>query len=313
MNKLLILILMNLFALSSWGQTSSKGESIALAVVVPYQVDYLNESQSVRLEKKMMEMVTKSGLSASIGGSSIAIYPVFTIESEELVEGGMQNITIINADITFFIRQLDTDIVFASLSKQIKGSGNTRQKAINDIITKLSASDPKFTQFIEEGKRKIIAYYETNCTKLMAKAESCASKKEYEEAIAILMSIPDVVSCYPQALKKSEVVYVAYQNQRCNELLQQAEASYAEHSYMYALSILSELQTFDTKCSVSAKTLIRNIEAKISAQEKREWDFMVKQQNDEVALEKNRVNAIRDIAKSYYNRKVNYNYTVIVR
>jgi hypothetical protein len=296
-----------------WGQTSSKSESIALAIVVPYQTDYLDESQSVRLGKKITELVSKSGLSASIGGSNMVIYPVFSIENEELVEGGMQNITIIYADISLFIKQLDNNIIFASVSKQIKGSGSNRQKAISDIITKFSATESKLIKFVEEGKGKIIAYYETNCSNLLAKADACSKKKEYEEAIAILMSIPDVVSCYPQALKKSEEVYIAYQNQRCNELLKQAETYYAEHAYMDALSVLSELEVFNTKCSQEAKTLTKNIEAKISAQEKKEWGFMVKQQNDEVALEKHRVNAIRDIAKSYYNQKINYNYTVVVK
>ncbi|MDR1884507.1 MAG: hypothetical protein LBR26_17295 [Prevotella sp.] len=318
MKNLLLSAIISLYFLPCWGQTKSE-TMIALAVVTPHQTDHLDESQSVRLEKKIVELVSKSGLSASKGGSNVIIYPVFSIENEELVEGGMQNITVIQANISLFIKQFDNDIIFASVSKQIKGSGSSKQKAINDIITKISVNDVKFGQFIQEGKAKIIDYYETNCSTILAKAETCSKRKEHEEAIALLMSVPEAVSCYSEALKKADMVYQAYQNQRCNELLQQAQSLYGGHQYMDALSVLSELEVFSTQCSSDAKVLIKTIEGKISAQEKQEWDFKVKQYNDRLRFEEKQqnnkarltekwINAARNIAVSYYNRKVNYNY-----
>jgi hypothetical protein len=280
--------------------------NIPISVVVPQQVDYLDASQSVRLGKKMTDAVTRSGLSASNGGSSIIMYPLFSIEKEDVVEGGMQNIRVVNADISFTVKNLESDIIYASYNRQIRGSGSSRQRAINDAISKIPVNDKDFDRFIQQGREKILAYYEGNCSNILLRAESCAKRQQYEEAIALIASIPDAASCYPQALGAIEKFYPAYQNQQCNELLQKAQTLYAAHKYNEALSVLYGLKVFSTDCHSEIKTLISTIESSLSAEEKRQWDFLVQQYNNRAALQEKRIEAVQAIATAYYGRKINY-------
>ena len=47
---------------------------------------------------------------------------------------------------------------------------------------------------------------------------------------------------------------------------------------------------------------------------KKQYDFQMKQYNDAVSLEKQRINAIKDIAVSYYkSQTTDINYTLIVK
>jgi len=73
----------------------------------------------------------------------------------------------LQVDVSFVLQNLESDIIFASYNRQIRGSGSSRQNAINDAISKISVNDKKFSKFIEQGREKIFAYYETNCPKIL--------------------------------------------------------------------------------------------------------------------------------------------------
>jgi hypothetical protein len=313
-------LLIAALALAARAQVGESAGNIAIAVAVPQQIDHLDASQRMRLGKKMFDLVTHSGMSATGEGAEVMMMPLFSIESEDLVEGGMKNLTVVTADVTFLIRQVETDKVFASVSRQIKGAGTDRQKAIGDAISKISPTDAALRKFIAEGREKITDYYSTSCKSIVAKAESCAKQLKYGQAIALLSSIPEAVTCFEHAQRKAQDIYVAYQNQRCEELLQQAQALYGGHFYVPALALLASFEQFNTRCSADAKALIRTIEGKISESEKREfdrekqaWEFVAKQQSDKTMLESQRISAIQEVATAYYKQKIEEHYTLIVK
>ena len=60
--------------------------------------------------------------------------------------------------------------------------------------------------------------------------------------------------------------------------------------------------------------MAKTVESKVNTEEKKEYDFQMKQYNDAVSLEKQRINAIKDIAVSYYkSQTTDINYTLIVK
>jgi hypothetical protein len=78
------------------------------------------------------------------------------------------------------------------------------------------------------------------------------------------------------------------------------------------LNILSEIDP-SASCFNEAQTIAKTADTKVDAEEKKQWDFQMKQYNDAVSIEKQRVEAIKEIAVSYYKSQpttVNYNYIV---
>jgi hypothetical protein len=308
MKKTVLFIAIALCSLTVEAQNSS---NIAVAVVVPQQVDHLNDSQTTRLGKKMLDLTVKSGLSATERNTGVIVFPVFSIEKEEVVEGGMQNIVVVSADISFVVKQLETEVVFTTFNRQVRGSGSNRQRAIDDAISKISVKDKDFEAFADRAREKILAYYNNNCNNLLLQAESCAKRNDYEKALALIAAIPDVASCYPQALRTAEKFYGAYQAQRCNEVLVRSQSLYAAHKYVDALYELYDLNVFTSDCTREAKSLMNTIESKLSADEQRAWNYAVQQNNNRTALAEKRLETIQAIAVAYYEREINNNYHFI--
>jgi hypothetical protein len=90
---------------------------------MPENVDELS-----KLESKIIQITTKAGLSASGYDQIFVIYPKFAIYETNVVEGGMQNITVVTADLSLFIKQVSNNLLFSSVSKSLRGSGRTKKK-----------------------------------------------------------------------------------------------------------------------------------------------------------------------------------------
>jgi hypothetical protein len=293
--------------------TSSDVGKIALSVIMPENVDGLDASQLSKLETKIIQIVSASGLAATGYNNNFVIYPKFAIYETNDVEGGMQTITVVTTELSLFIKQVDNNVLFASMSKQLKGSGNNKQTAITNSISKISTNDEDFKTFIASGKQKIIQYYESNCSDIISKSDALVKMQKYEDAMGLLMTVPEEISdCYSKVQDKAIEAFKAYQNQQCAKQMEQANIALAANNYNGALDILGQIDP-SASCFNESQTLMKNAATKVDAEEKKQWDFKMKQYNDDVAMEKQRVNAIKDIAVAYYKSQpttVNYSYIV---
>ena len=312
MKKILLLILVVINAFISFSQTENSVGKIALSVIMPDNVEGLSIGNLSKLETKITQIITASGLAATGYNNNFVIYPKFTIYETSIVESGMQDITISNCELSLFIKQVDNNIIFSTVSKQLKGNGKDKQISITNAISKINIKDLEFQSFIDNGKNKIVAYYELKCNDIISKSESLVKKQDYEQALGLLMTVPEEVSCYNRVQEKSIEAYKAYQIQKCIVQLQDAKTQLASNNYNTALNILSQIDP-STPCFKESQTLIHSAEAKVDAEEKKQWDLKIKMYNDNVELEKYRINAVKDIAAAYYKSKpttVNYTYLI---
>lgn len=320
MKKILPLILAVVFASNVFAQSNNDIGKIALSVVMPENVDGLTASQLSKLETKISQIVTTAGLGASGYDNNFIVYPKFAIYETNVVEGDMQNLTVISTEISLFIKQVENNIMYSSISKSLKGSGKNKEIALTNAISKISTNDPVFGKFIEEGKTKIIKYYEAKCEDIVKKSDGLVKMQKYDEALGLLMTVPEEVSsCYHLIQDKTINAYKAYQTQKCSEQIQKAKTTFANNDMPGTLTLLAEIDP-SASCFQEAQAIANKAGDKVTALEKRqwdlqkqEWDFQMKQYSDGVELEKQRVNAVKEIAVAYYKRKprtINYNYII---
>lgn len=296
----------------TFAQAAKDIGKIALSVIMPENVDGLDASQLSKLETKITQIVSASGLAASGYNNNFVIYPKFAIYDTEVVEGGMQNITVTTCEVSLFIKQTDNNVLFSTTSRQVKGSGSNKITSITNAISKIPTKDAQFQTFIQTGKEKIIQYYETKCSDIVSKSETLVKMQNFEEALGLLQTVPEEVTCYQTIQEKSIEAYKAYQNQKCITQIQEAKTVLAANNYSGALELLSKIDP-SSNCFAESQTLIKSAETKIDAEEKKQWDFKMKMYNDNVALEKHRINAIKEIASAYYKSRpttVSYNYII---
>jgi hypothetical protein len=311
MKKIIILLSLFLFENYAYSQTDDFAK-IAISAVMPENVDGLSAANLSKLETKIIQILTTNGIGASGYNYNFVIYPVFEIYESKAIEGGMENLLSLNCQLNLFIKNSNNNMVFASINKTLKGIGNDKQSALTNVINKINIKDADFQTFIETGKIKIISYYESNCGDIITKSESLVKMQDYEQALGLLMTVPEEVSCYNQVQEKSIEAYKAYQKQKCIVQLQEAKTQLAANNYNDALNILGQIDP-STPCFRESQTLIVNTAAKVDQEEKKQWEFQMKVYEDNIALEKRRIKAVRDIAVAYYKRKprtVNYIYLI---
>lgn len=312
MKKLIVLLVIFGFISSINAQSTSDVGKIVLSVIMPDNVEGMNDSQLSKLETEITKIVTSTGLAASGYNNSFVIYPKFTINETSVVESGLQDITIINCDLTLFIKQVDNNVIFSTISRSLKGNGKSKLLALSNALTKINVNDKDFQQFIDKGKVKILHYYESKCQDIIMKSENLVKTQNYEQALGLLMTVPEEVSCYNKVQEKSIEAYKAYQKQKCITQIQEAKAQLAMNNYSSALNILSQIDP-STPCFKESQALVNNAGDNVDKEDKKLWDFKMKTYTNNIALEKERIIAVKNIAISYYKsipKTINYTYLV---
>jgi hypothetical protein len=313
MKKLIFVLIFANVAFAAFAQDKSDIGKIALSVVLPDNIEKLDAGQMSKIQTKISQIVTNSGIAASGYNNNFIIYPKFAIYETEVVETGMQNITVVNAELSLFIKQVENNVLFATMSKKIKGSGKNAQAAITNAISAISPNDAQYKTFIQTGKNKIVQYYESKCQDIMNKSQSLANMKEYAQAVGLLMTVPDEVSCYQKIQTRLVELYKLYQDKQCIKDIQDAKIELAANNYKAALRILSQIDP-SAACFGQVQGIVKSMETKIDEEDKRIWDAQMKMYSDKVELEKYRMNAIKDIAVAYYQsqtKPASYNYLIV--
>jgi hypothetical protein len=259
------------------------------------------------LKDKLNQITTEYGM--GMGGSDIngrfflTAKPVFI--NKEVVSS-TPIMYAYNVDVILYIVDAVDKVVFETVTINSKGSGNTENKAFTQVVRSLNTNDSKIKSFIEKGKQKIVAYYNSNCETLLQTAQSLANRNEYGEAYYILGSIPSVSNdCYSKSLALSEKIFPKYIEFDCNSKLNQAQAIWnaniSRESADKAGALLSQINP-NAKCFTEAKKLGEEIKARLKQLDDREWDLFFKKEYD---LEKSSIQATRDIGVAWGNGQPN--------
>ena len=312
MKKLLITLFI-FFSLFAYSQNNNDLGKIQLAISFSEsQQNTMDYAILEKLEGKLTQLLSNNGIVSTSYNNGLLLQPSLTTIGNDLVEGGMQNLNVTRIMLQLFIKQDQSNIIFSSFSKELKGSGRTKELAVNNAINSLKSNDSALLSFIETGKVKLQDYYQSNCTSILNKAENLKKTAQYEESLALLMSIPETAFCYKSAQNTSLEVFKNYQKKLCAENIKQANMFIAEKNYSSAFSALSEIGV-DSPCAAQSNTLIKSIDSKITAFEKQQWDMQKKVYSDAVSLEKLRINAIKDVAVAFYKSQTRPNQVIIVK
>ena len=316
MKKIYFLIITIFIAYLGFSQnnleSSNDGERISLLAVFPDQASKISDEAKAVLVTKMYLISTKHG----IGGNSSSPRFIITANVIELTKDITPTtpaIYIYNLQLTLYIGDGIDGTLFSSIPISLKGSGKSETKAYIMALKGLDINNPKFGDFIDEGKTKIIKYYNSKCDFFLKESQSLVSQNKFEEAISKLTSIPEVCKvCYDKAMDAVGPIYQKQIDKDCKLKLVEANNAWNSNQDATGASIAGgSLVQIDpnASCFKEAQALSLKIAKRIQEIDKREWSFKMKEQQDNVNLQKATINAARDIGVAYAkNRpKVVYN------
>jgi hypothetical protein len=318
MKKVTILIVFFLFNIVLFAQNNEANSDdagrIALAAVVSNQIEGLTPSSQSTLQNKLNQIATKSGM----GGSSLNNRFIITANVDVLTKDITPTAPPMHAytlEVTLYIGDGIEGTLFSSTSVTLKGVGKTETKAYMSALKNLKTSDSRYQTFIEQGKNKIIEYYNSKCEFILKEAEMLATQNEFDAAISKLVCIPEVCKeCFDKAMDAIGPIYKQQIDRQCKINLAEAQNAWNSgqdmNSANAAAFYLSKIDP-NAACFPDAQDLSKQIAKRVKELDQREWEFNMKQQQDNVDLQEARINAAREIGVAYGNNQpqnVAYNY-----
>lgn len=188
------------------------------------------------------------------------------------------------------------------------------QKKYDEAIAKLVAVPDVCKDCYDKAMDQSTVIYkakmENECQENIGQAKAAISKNDYDGAAGYIAGYTPDLECYAQI----ESMLNEIKDHRCADALGKAQAAWAARNSIKASNFLVDVPT-DSKCAADAKALAAEISSKLDADEKRNWENKLKQQNDATSIRKANIERMRavGIAQAKNQPKTIIKYGTVVR
>lgn len=269
---------------------------IPMRVVVSDGIEGMTQSSAEYL-KNVLRRVTMSGNDAISANSQFGIMVKSDVVNKHLISGAPQK-TVLNLSMTLYIGDLQQGKLFSSYTVDVNGVGDNVTKAYNSAIRKLTAQNRKLVSFVEEGKAKIIEWYDNNYQNIIKQAQKASAVREYDKALYELFSVPVCCKGYDAVLTQIKIAYQQYIDKQCEENLAQAQAAWMtgfnSENASIAAGFLANIEP-ESSCYKEAVKLVSEIKRHMGEK----WNFQMKQWDDLVSVESQKLANAHEIALAY--------------
>ncbi len=274
---------------------------IVLNSYLPENIALTSEAKEL-LMTKLSQIATNNGMGGSQANPRFIITASVNVGTKDIIAGPPQLISQ-NINITFFVGDAISNTAFSNTTIAMKGVGTNENKAFIDALNTINPKTKQLQTLLDEGKNKIIQYYNSQCDFVVTRAKTLTDQQKYDEAIYELMQVPEVCkACYEKCMIAVQPIYQKSIDRECTLKLNEAKTVWAaspnSNGATSIAPILSEINP-DAACYNEALAFSETVRKKVEADEKRNWDFRMKKYADGVKLEKQKIDAAKEIAVQY--------------
>ena len=276
---------------------AAETEYLPISVYAVEDVEPFPQGAKALVENKLTQLLTRNGI-AGMNYMGQFILTVTTTPLDKDVIAGPPAKIAEKMELNFYIVDAYAQTIFSSSSLTVRGLGETENKCYMNAISRIPLQSPQLAQFVQEGKEKIIAYYDHEADHIIQRAQALAAQKQYEEALALVSLIPQQCAKYDDAIAATLAIYQQYIDNECNINLAAARTEWAAEQNaqgaaaagVYLAKILP-----DAGCYDEAMELYNEIKNKVLE----DWQFEMKKYQDGVDLQKLQIEAARQIGVAY--------------
>lgn len=276
---------------------------LVLNTFVPDQVDEISADVKSMLQSKLNQIVAAKGIGGVTINPRFVILVKVNVLTKDIIAGPPTMIAQ-NLELNFYVADATENTIFSSLSIELKGVGTSQTKAYIDAIKNINPKDKRIGDFVEEGKNKIIDYYNTNCEILIAKANSSAKTGDFDAAILKLSTIPDVCEkCYEKSLDNIEQIYQKKIDVECALILKNAKFAWqSNQTKVGAQKVAEELNNLSpfSSCQNEADSLMKQIAQKFKDEENAAIRERMKKYNDGLKLKQDQLRVQEEEGRRNY-------------
>jgi len=209
--------------------------------------------------------------------------------------------TVYNLGITFYMADTYTKKKFGTAYVTLNGVGTGEVKSYINAFRRISASNAEITNLINRGKKSMMNYYDTQYPNIIKEAKRLASLQNYEEALAMVLSIPVCSKGGDEASRYGLQLYTKYLDRLNLFLLNHAKALWAagqdQQTAYDVCSMLAQIDP-DAACYGEAGKMMKEVKAQVRS----DIDFEMREKyRNEIQLEKDRIAAARAVGVAFGN------------
>lgn len=280
----------------------SEDISIKLTPFVP-NYDGVGESGCRLLKDRLNNAITKVGFGGEGSNPRFIIGPSVNILTSDLTATAPAKYAC-TYEVNFMVVDVQTETVFNSYTSEFKGVGDSEEKAFISGARNLNFNNQGFMNFLKESEQKIFKYFETNCSKIVAEAESEAKMRNYDMAFSLLNSVPiEADSCFMMVQDKKLEFFNLSLNSTCADILNKMRSELGKFNDPSASGFNSEAMDYysliDSKsdCYEDAQKEYKAYLSKLDPKAKRDWQQKMQVYKDTIALIKLREQSKIDQSK----------------
>lgn len=271
---------------------------LPVAVVVGEQPEEIAEAAVSVLENSLVRLATASGLNADFSFSNFILTAKIDVLGKDILPGPPTQVSR-TLGITLYLGDMATQTKFASAYVETAGVGTNDTKCMIDAFRRMNANNADIQRMISSGKQKMLAYYNKNYKTILKDAERKAALQQYEEAIALAVSIPVCSNGGDEATSTGLRIYGLYRDKMNLSLLNRARAVWSagqdQQSALETARLLSQIDP-DAACYADAVSLADEIKKQMRS----DIDFEMREKHkDLVQLEASRIEAMRAVGVAY--------------
>lgn len=290
-----------MLALISATMMAAETEYLPISVYAADNTERFPGGAKAMVENKLTQLLTRNGIAGLDYLGQFVLTVSTTPIDKDVIAGPPQKIAE-KMEMNLYIVDTYAKTIFSSTSLTLRGLGETETKCYLNALSHMPLQSPQMAKFIEEGKTKIIEYYDHEGENMMKKAMYLAQQKSYEEALFIISLIPQQSKHYDAALAAGLDIYQMYLDNQCNINLAGARMAWAaeqnsigaEKAGKFLANILP-----DAGCYDEAMALYQEIKNKVLD----DWKFEMKKYDDSIDLERRRIDAARQVGVAYGNHQ----------
>lgn len=284
--KVLLMGCALLIACSTYAQDNDVA-TLSIRVMQPER-EYLSSSSCRLLQTKMTQILTSNGISKDTPSNRFVLTAKANVLNKDIIAGSPTRISE-QIELTFIIGDVIDNIKYGTYVLLLTGVGLNEEQALQQAIKNVKTNDTGIDRFIDDSKAKIVEYYCENETKIISNADVLASQGRYEEALYSLSMVPDAYgSLYSICQEKMLEINRQKVNEEGKTLLSQAKAIWAKSPDGNGAEAIYPLITAinpSADCFGEVDSFLKQITTKLLDDDRREWDFKMKQYEDAKARE----------------------------
>ena len=273
---------------------------VPVSVVVMEQTEPIQQAAADMLVNSLKRIIVNGGMSAELNFSQFIMSAQADVIEKQVVAGPPTQV-VYKFGVTIYLADVYNKKKFSSQYIEVNGVGQNEAKAQINAFRQIGSRTAQLGQMLQDGKQKIMDYYNTNYQQILKDAERCASLQQYEQAIALTITIPACTKGGNAAISAGMKYYAKIRDRYALQLLSKAQSLWAAaQTADVANEVADILLQIDPEasCYKEAKALI----AEIKSQVRKDIDFETREKyKDAIDLERRRTEAIRAIGVAYGN------------